>query len=269
MRYAKGWLTVSRDRDQPLLKQLATNTFATQGQLFEFMQLKGLETSRRSFDWRLLRLARRQLVHREVVPGVGRGFVYSLTLAGAQYLDGIHEDFVVSLNRRQDDKWFKSILHSVELNSIQLTLLRAGVLAEWIAESAIASRNELTYSPYVKYYDAVVKLVLGTERVTVALEYERTKKAATRYEEIAAVINQEKRLEHFLYLVPSRDLLHFVSSPFRNSKRAIYFGLTGDLHKQVLQMPVFSWRAKRYKPFTDVLREASCAMHREPLLPLH
>lgn len=255
MRYAKGSLTLSNRHDIPLLKQLAECQFATHGQLFEFMRLQGAETSRESFDWRVLRLVKHRLIQRDIVPGTGRGFVHSLSESGAQLIDGTSAGCVASGSRRQDDRWFTSVLHSIDLNSVRLTMQRSGVLLEWIPETVVQSRNELTYSYYAKLYDAVVKLALGSDHITMALEYERTKKGTARYDEIATLINQEKRVEHILYLMPSRDLLNFVSASFRSCNKFIYFGLASDLHTHVLQMPVFSWLTKRYKPLQETVIE--------------
>jgi hypothetical protein len=59
----------------------------------------------------------------------------------------------------------------------------------------------------------------------VAIEYERTPKWSKAYERICAEIDQERKLETCLYLVPKRELHAFVLHTLRNARRRIMIGL--------------------------------------------
>src|SRR5258708_23525153 len=56
MRYAKGGLVISAERDIPLLLQVRNSRFVSHAQLFEFMRFGGVDRSRNSFNWRVKRL---------------------------------------------------------------------------------------------------------------------------------------------------------------------------------------------------------------------
>ena len=56
MRYAKGGLVISAERDIPLLLQVRNSRFVSHAQLFEFMKFGGVDRSRNSFNWRVKRL---------------------------------------------------------------------------------------------------------------------------------------------------------------------------------------------------------------------
>ena len=56
MRYAKGSLVISEERDIPLLRQVRNSRFVSHDQLFEFMKFGGVDHCRNSFNWRVKRL---------------------------------------------------------------------------------------------------------------------------------------------------------------------------------------------------------------------
>ena len=248
MRYPKDSLYLSREHDYPLLRQLAHSRFARHGQLFEYMQLRGSSECRRSFNWRTQRLIQHDLVSRWTVPALGAEYVYALTTRGAVTLEEIEERFSLSLSADRNQGEDQNVIHSVELNNIELRVAKAGLLARWIPEAEIRSENVLTTLAYKKDYDAVVTLRLGGRDVTFALEYERTSKSRERYDEIARNVRAEQEVDQFLYLTANEHLLRFASWSFRDVNRCVYFGLAGDWHRQLLDMPAFSWKAKRYIP---------------------
>ena len=255
MRYPKGGLHLSREHDYPLLRQLARSAFATHDQLFEFMQLDGCGECRRSFNWRILRLVQHGLVRRQIVPAFAGEYIYALTQSGTLGLEGMEDRFVISLSKGAKNGEERSVLHSVELNNIQLSLARSGLSAQWIPEVEIRSENELTNLSYAKDYDAVVGLRLDGRDVKFALEYERTPKSRTEYEKIVNAMKCERHVDQFLYLTANEHLLKFVSWSFRTLERRVYFGLVRDWYRLLLDMPAFSWKAKRYVPLNTLLAQ--------------
>ena len=247
MRYITGCLNLSQERDYPLLRQLARSGFATDSQLFEFMQLGRHERSRRSFRWRVQRLVEHNLVGRHTAAVLGAEYVYSLTEQGTQRVEAMGEGFAVSLPKGRRDSHAPNVLHSIDLNNIQLGVLRAGLLAEWVPEIAIHSANRLTPLAYAKDYDAIVRLRLDGRTSEFALEYERTAKSEADYIEIAGKIATERNLTRFLYLTANQHLLTFVSWHFRNVRSQVYFGRVDDWHEKLLDMAVFRWSSKCYE----------------------
>jgi len=124
------------------------------------------------------------------------------------------------------------------LNEIHLALKRTGALVYWMPEIEIRSRNDLTESGYWKYYDAVVVVRLAGEDCKLALEYERTPKAARYYADVRERIERESAIAHFLYLVSNHDLLRFVAEKLSPCRSQVYFGLIRDFLQQTLALPV-------------------------------
>src|SRR5260370_42055729 len=77
------------------------------------------------------------------------------------------------------------------------------------------------------------------------------------YSGIASCIGEETHLSRLLYLVTNYDLLRFISRFFRQSKCAVFFGLVGDWHSQLLETPVSSASSKRPIPFREALHGAA------------
>jgi hypothetical protein len=255
VRYPKGSLDLSLAHDYPVLRQIARSRFITHTQLFELTHGPANGCDRSSFNWRLRRLREHNLVLRNTLPSIGGQYVYSITSSGAGYLLGKGESVGIGT---QDDRQ-KSIelraQHSVELNDIQLALLRAGLLARWVPEVEIRSENELLRHGYTKDYDAVVTLRVEDSNVTVGLEYERTPKLERDYDAIAVKMQAERYVNQFLYLTANERLLKLVSWSFRKMDARVYFGLVADWHRRLLEMEAFSWKAMGYRRLATLLSE--------------
>ncbi len=294
MRYPEGSIQLNQSRDLPLLRQVLHSEFITRSQLFAFMELHNYERSRNSLDWRIRRLVERGLVVRQTaVAGIG-DVVYSLANDAAELLQSMGEYCLIGRGRSTGKNGNQSVLHAVGLNDIHLSLMRSHLLVRWISAMQIRSQNELTDYGFVKDYDAVVtvrteigeyRFALEYERTPkamkyyreigeyrFALEYERTPKAMKYYSAIASCIGEETHLSRLLYLVTNYDLLRFISRFFRQSKCAVFFGLVGDWHSQLLETPVSSASSKRPIPFREALHGAATYPAGTPLnyrLPFH
>ncbi len=238
MRYWKGSIVLSPTRDYPLLRQVLHSGFITHNQLFDFLRLDYSASSRNAFNNRVHRLLEHGLLIRREMPFVNRRAVYSLSQAGALEFVGRGEHYVQPAGNARSNTAQSSLHHSLELNEIHLALKRSGTLVYWMPETEIRSRNDLTASGYWKYYDAIVTVRLAGQDCKLALEYERTPKAARHYLAIRERIEQETSIAHFLYLVPNHDLLWFVAERLGNCRRPVYFGLFRDFLQETLTMPV-------------------------------
>lgn len=255
MRYPKDSIQLNQSRDLPLLRQILHSEYITHAQLLEFMRLNHYERSRKSFDWRLRRLVRRDLVRRQTMQGCTGDFVYSVAGGAAILLQDLGEYCLVGRDRFNGKEAERSVLHAIGLNGIQLSLLRARLLVRWTASIEIRSQNELTGFGFVKDYDAVVTVHTEKGNQRFALEYERSPKPLRFYRDIAAALCREARVSHVLYLVSNYDLLQFISGFFRNSQCRVFFGLVKDWHEQLLDMPVSSCSASRCIRFRETLGE--------------
>src|SRR6266705_1073443 len=252
MRYPKGSIQLNQSRDLPLLRQILRSEFVTHSELFEFMQLCHYERSRKSFDWRLRRLVDRELVRRQTTSNCSGEFVYSVASSGAVLLQGMGEYCLVGRDRFNGKEAERSVLHSIGLNEIHLSVLRAGLLVRWIGSMEVGSQNELTGFGFAKDYDAVVTVRTEAGEQRFALEYERSPKPMRYYRDLAAALSWEAHVNQVLYLVSNYDLLQFISGFFRSSRCRVFFGLVNDLHGQLLNMPVSCNSATRCLRFWEI-----------------
>jgi hypothetical protein len=253
MRYPKGSIQLNQSRDLPLLRQILRSEFVPHSQLFEFMELYHCERSRQSFDWRLRRLVDRGLVRRQTTSNCTGEFVYSVASSAAALLQGMGEYCLVGRGRFGGKEAERSVLHSIGLNDIHLSALRAGLLVRWIGSMEVRSQNELTGFGFAKDFDAVVTVRTEAGERRFALEYERSPKPIRYYREVAAALDREAHVSHVLYLVSNYDLLQFVSGFFGNGRFRTCFGLVKDWHNQLLDMPVSCRSATRCFRFREIL----------------
>jgi hypothetical protein len=236
-----------------LLRQVLHSGFVTHDQLFEFMQLGQYESIRSTFNWRVRRLAAYGLIARHTVPSASKASVYSITPAGELELASTGEQFLTTPGKPGRNEKELQVAHSLELNNIHLSLLRTGLLARWVPEIQVRSRNISMGVVNGKVYDAIVTVRLDDREGTFALEYERTAKSEEQYGDVLNKFESEENLDHFLYLASTEDVLKLVSWQFRNSKRCVCFGLLADWYRRLLDTEVFDWKCHQYRPFRTAL----------------
>ncbi len=242
MGYVKGTIDLSSPQDAALLHQVLRSRHVTHDQLWQFFQFQAQETRRRIFNWRVSRLTHHGLVVRTTAAFQSRTWVYTITDTGAAYLAGQGDGAALVAGRaakRQDDR---AVLHSLDLNEIQLKLMRSGELRRWKSELEILCLNELTGFGYAKDYDAVVTVGCEGQDVTFALEYERHPKAPTRYWQVRKALENEQHLACFLYLTPSYELLSYLAGFYERCRRPVYFGLLNDFQENGLCAKVLDYR---------------------------
>jgi hypothetical protein len=238
MGYPAGYIELNNERDVPLLQEVLHARFITHAQLFGLMQFAGIEACREAFNWRVKRLAAHQLLLRHDVQSFGRNFVYSLGPTGVMHMTSLGVSCVGMTTGFVPVRDASRVAHSVDVTDIRLRLLRAGLLKEWRSEVDLRAVNDLTSYRYAKDYDGIMTLDVGGREVKVALEYERQPKAKKRYAVIRETIENERRVDRFLYLFPEYKLLWFVHSLFRKTARQIHFGLTFELERDLLETRV-------------------------------
>lgn len=235
-RFDKGTIQLSDIRDYPLLCQILRSVYATKGQLFEFMSLEGRERSPQDFHRRLQRLVAHTLVRRhDGIPGFSHS-LYSIGQAGMERVVARGEPYAgrgCGLDRP-----LATAQHALELNDIHLALKRNKLLAGWISESEICSRNILTNYGYAKDYDAVISVFHRGSRITLALEYEHSQKTDAEYESIATALNRETNVDLILYLVATRHLFAKVNQYLRRTDATAAVGMTYELHHKLLDANV-------------------------------
>jgi hypothetical protein len=253
MRYPKGTIIVSRTRDVPVLEQVLHCGFVTCNQLFQFLQLARLERSRQAFEQRLRRLEKYELLCRHSGLLNGHEWVYSIAPKGASLLTEMGELYAGRGVHEQGDGQL-IVNHWLDINEIHLALRRNSVLVRWTAESEIRSQNDLTTFGYAKDYDAVVTVRCGDQDCRFALEYERSVKTQSKYEEICADLDAEFHVSTLLYLSPTYHLLSFMKKCFAPRKLIICLAVATEFLDQLLDTPVVvAGRQDRPVAFKDIL----------------
>jgi hypothetical protein len=253
MRYEKGSIQLSVCHDHPLLRQVLRCGFVTHDQLFEFLRLACYERNRQSFDWRVRRLVSHDLILKRTPATAGGRVVYSVGTSAALLLQGFGEYCLIGRRRLDSGNPESSILHAVELNDIQLSLLNAGLGARWTPACEIRSQNVLTNFGYAKDYDAVVTVEVEKVERCFAMEYERSAKAKKHYVSIADRLNEENQVSHLLYLASNDDVLGYLRASFRPTPVSVWFGIVRDWHTQLLGMSVVEASSPLPRPLYEAL----------------
>lgn len=226
MRYEKGTVHLNPVKDIPLLCQVFHSVYSTRHQLFAFMQLHGCEQALGAFRMRLTRLVKHDLVQRVS----GAGVSHSLYTIGRPGVDVLVDRGVSYAGRGCGmDRPLRNASHALQLNEMHLTLLRSGLLREWIPEAEIYSRNILTNRGFAKDYDAVIAIA-GDQQAPLlfGLEYERSQKTDGEYHEIAISLNREAQAEFVLYAAATSHLFSKLSAVFRQCRQTVAICLASD-----------------------------------------
>ena len=231
MRYIKGEIIISEEHDLPLLKHVMASRYITQSQLWRFLATDGNEFSRRSYVWRVKRLADHGFLGRLAHSAVNGDCTYTITGKSVTYLQSAGQLYTGPENGPGTEPDLNHVAHSIGLNAIHLRFLDTKALLSWESETEIRSRNELTDNGYRKDYDAVVTLLLGGEPKRFALEYERSPKTFKEYAAIRKRIESERLVHQFLYLVPNRHLQSFLKQCYQKINRPLYIGSSVDLER--------------------------------------
>lgn len=207
MRYPKGTLVITAERDIPLLRQVRNSRFVGHQQLFELLHCEAVASCRSTFNWRVQRLLKTGHIERLQSVSWQGSPVYSITQNGLVELESQGE-FAIALHsrtRQMPDR--AQVFHALELNAIRLSLARNRLLVSWQSEVEISSTNMVSEAAYQKDYDAIVKVWLGDEVREFALEYERSLKSAKQYERVRAALEAERQIGCVLYLTADPVLL--------------------------------------------------------------
>ena len=234
MRYRKGYIALSDDRDLPLLVTIRNARAITYDQICALAYFKGQETSRRSVHWRLTRLEKHGLVQRVLYDQFFSQPIYAITRIGIEFLECRGETLLALPSTVREIVRKTQILHSVELAAIHAALAASGLLKSWKWELEIVSRNLVHESGDAKDYDAIVEVELGGQTKTFAIEFERTLKANARYEELCRVLTAETTADTVLYLTPDTHILYVLASEMCNVGKRIGFALSSAFQHDLL-----------------------------------
>lgn len=238
MRYLKNSVVIQELRDVPLLRQLRNAKFASHNQLFELMRFSGSEASHDSFGWRIRRLLKAGFLSVSEKAFSAEGVVYRITRDGIALLEHYGHFTTVLHSNTKHLPHTSQVLHSLELNRIQLALVRQNLIAHWQSEIEIASFNTISCSPYQKDYDAIVDVWLGEKTAQFALEYERCLKSYRHYDRIRAALQAERKVGWILFLSSGTEVLVHLVHELNSVTDRVVFANAGDFEQMLLDTPV-------------------------------
>jgi len=223
MRYRKGHIAISEERDVPTLLHVRNARAITLDQLWQLLALDKLEGSRRSAQWRVARLEKAELIERMHAGRFFRHPVFTITNMGMSLLE--YRGYTLVSVSSETGRLLHSnqIFHALELVNIRLALANVGALRSWKSEIEVASRNLVYSSGTTKDYDALAEIKHEGQIYKIGIEYERTVKAAARYAEIREALGRDRSVDAVLYLASSFDVLHVLAVELCNAAKRIGF----------------------------------------------
>lgn len=236
-----------------MLRQVRNSKFIAHQQLFEFMKLCGQEHSRASFDWRLRRLIKFGGI--AVCPDIqdSGSAVYRITKSGLALLEHFGHASIVLSSETVHLPHPTHAFHCLGLNAVQLALTRANLVASWQSEIEVAAFNMTSNSPFQKDYDAIVEVWVDDRTVRFALEYERTLKNATRYDQVRSALQAERELHCILYLTSGMELVAPLVHELGDINKRVGFATLREFEKDLLDTIVFSCQGAAMVKFSDLL----------------
>lgn len=234
MRYYKGYVSISDDRDIPMLLHLRNTRAISFGQLCDLLMLEGVETVRRSVSWRVSRLREYGLIERvERDRFLGEPF-FVITQSGLRVLEARGHSLISLPSTVEQIVHYSQVPHAIELVNIRLALRKCGILRSWLSELEIASRNTVLEHGRAKDYDAIADILVDGEPQTFAIEYERTAKGSLRYEEIRRMLDVDQTVDVVLYLTSDRNILYLLAEEMRGRKKRIGIALSESFRRDPL-----------------------------------
>lgn len=228
MRYRKGHIAISEDRDVPLLLHVRNARAITQDQLWHLLSIDNVEESPRSMQWRITRLERAGLLERVEAGKFFRQPVYCITPTGMSLLEYRGHTLVSVSSETAHSLHASQIFHALELVNIRIALARNGALCSWKSEPEVASRNMVYSTGVSKDFDALVTINHIGQTHTIGIEYERTVKASARYAEIRETLSRDRSADVVLYLASSHDVLHVLAFELRGTSKRIGFTICDE-----------------------------------------
>jgi hypothetical protein len=234
MRYFKGHIDISEDRDVPVLLHIRNARAITFRQLRLLLLLEGIETTRRSADWRVTRLQQHSLLERIEKDGfLGEPF-FVITSKGLRVLESRGYSLISLPSTVEQIIHHSQVPHAIELVRVRLALAQHGILRSWLSELEVSSRNTVLPLGEAKDYDAVAEIFVDGQLHTLGIEYERTPKGARRYNEIRQMLDRDKTVDVVLYLASDRNVLYLLAEEMRTAKKRLGIALSESFRNNPL-----------------------------------
>ena len=238
MRYRTGSISLSDSTDVPLLLSIRNARALTFNQVSAIACMDGIAKNRRVLHWRLSRLERCGFVQKTEYGPLPSQPVISITRMGLECLESRGHILLSLPSTSRKILHETQILHSVELAAVRIALTAKGILRSWKWEIEIVSENLVSNAQTTKDYDAIAEVAVGNTTRRFGIEFERTLKGSSRYEELRRVFNAEGNVDTILYLAPNADILYVLAMELRDVRKRIGFALSKTFQTFLLESDV-------------------------------
>lgn len=241
MRYRKDCISLNDERDIPLLLIIRNAGAVTFSQLIDELFHLGLEKSDKSAQWRIRRLVSQGLLAKRHLTTIGEP-VYVITQSGLTALE-FRGHYLLTLNSESNQFLTDSqIGHMMEVNSVRIALLRAGILNNWQSRLEMRAAEFHIHRMGIRTtnFDAVATVRYEGRPFRFAIKIEKTIKNASRYQEIAEFIRQDARAPLVLYLASDELLLRALIRGLSFLGSRVAFCTTKQFKTDALATPVIT-----------------------------
>ena len=211
-------VTISSDRDLPLLALLRDNTCLSQPQIHGLAPFKGLAENPKNLNRRLRKLAKAGLV---TVSNPCPPFSGAIFAASSSSLLTLENDgqYLTSVSSKTENLTVPGQnLHARTLAKLQLAFYGCELLRPiaWHPDRVVKARS-IPLRFYKKDWDAtyVFDNKPSKSQLKVAIEYEKSHKNSARFERIADLISSETEVDLVLYFYDSPELAREMVTRFR------------------------------------------------------
>ncbi len=254
MRYRKGYIALSDDRDVPLLVTIRNARAITYEQICSLALLQGLESSRRSLHWRLTRFEQSELIQRMPFDRFFSQPIFAITQTGLHFLESRGHALLSVPSTVKEVVRKSQVLHSVELVDVRVALGKIGILHSWKWELEIVSKNLVSDSAATKDYDALAEVTIHGQTRRLGIEFERTLKGAGRYVDVRRALSADSTVDRLLYLTPNTEILYVLAVELRDVGKQVGFALSRTFQSDLLDAQVLTnSRTSDVIPFRDFL----------------
>lgn len=234
MRYHKGYIALSDTYDVPVILHIRNARAVYFEQLCELLSFDGFRASSRSNRWRVARIEKAGLIARFAGLRHLSKPVFGITQSGLAFLES-RGHYLLSLPSTTERILHPfQVPHALELVSIRLALAAAGLLRSWKCELEITSRNLVFENAATKDFDAIAEIEAEGGPRSIAIEYERSLKAAFRYQAIREILDKDRTADMVLYLAASDDILYLLASELSSSRKRMAFAMSEAFRHSLL-----------------------------------
>lgn len=214
---------------------------------------------RSGVDKRLRKLVRLKYIDRFCIADTSMNAALGYFLTNKGVAEFISEKLAIKDTKLKSEK----IEHDLLLSDIRFHLKRFDKILEIYSENDIIYNSSIQIHPAIKELkemrtDSALKVRWKNQEIFIALEYEMSLKAASRYDDTFKNYYKKENLDAILYICKDRYIannLMNIENKYNDSKEAmIYYATLEDVLTNSLQIPFLNRFGKLFPVFMDSIK---------------